>query len=87
MIFQTQIDGEPFVVIDTPRWKAEIILSVGSNMLSLIDKRCGLNILREPPTLDALKTQPEIYGFPVLIPPNCIRKGRFHGADAITLFR
>lgn len=35
MISQTQIDGEPFVVIDTPRWKAEIILSVGSNMLSL----------------------------------------------------
>jgi aldose 1-epimerase len=77
MISQTQIDGEPFVVIDTPRWKAEIILSVGSNMLSLTDKRCGLNILREPPTLDALKEQPEIYGFPVLIPPNCIRKGHF----------
>lgn len=77
MIIQSQIDGEPFVVVDTPRWKAEIILSVGSNMLKLIDKKTGLNILREPPTIDALKFQPEIYGLPVLIPPNCIHEGKF----------
>ncbi len=77
MITQTQIDGEPFVIAETARWRAEIILSVGSNMLELIDKNTGLNILREPPTIDALKIQPEIYGLPVLIPPNCIYKGKF----------
>ena len=77
MISQKQINGEPFVVVETPRWKAEIILSVGSNMLSLIDRNTGLNILREPPSMEALKKQPEIYGLPVLIPPNCIYQGKF----------
>lgn len=77
MITQTQKEGESFLLIETPRWKAEILLSVGSNMLSLTDRRIGLNILREPPDLEALKKQPEIYGFPVLIPPNCIHKGKF----------
>ncbi len=77
MISQKQISGEPFVVVETPRWKAEIILSVGSNMLSLIDRNTGFNILREPPSMEALKKQPEIYGLPVLIPPNCIYQGKF----------
>ena len=77
MISQKQINGEPFVVVETPRWKAEIILSVGSNMLSLIDRNTGFNILREPPSMEALKKQPEIYGLPVLIPPNCIYQGKF----------
>ncbi|MCI5800305.1 hypothetical protein MR060_12885 [bacterium] len=77
MISQKQISGEPFVVVETPRWKAEIILSVGSNMLSLIDRNIGFNILREPPSMEALKKQPEIYGLPVLIPPNCIYQGKF----------
>lgn len=77
MLSQKQISGEPFVVVETPRWKAEIILSVGSNMLSLIDRNIGFNILREPPSMEALKKQPEIYGLPVLIPPNCIYQGKF----------
>lgn len=77
MISQKQISGEPFVVVETPRWKAEIILSVGSNMLSLIDRNIGFNILREPPSMEALKKQPEIYGLPILIPPNCIYQGKF----------
>ncbi|MDY5697531.1 MAG: hypothetical protein SPK75_14270 [Victivallales bacterium] len=77
MISQKQISGEPFVVVETPRWKAEIILSVGSNMLSLIDRNTGFNILREPSSMEALKKQPEIYGLPVLIPPNCIYQGKF----------
>ena len=77
VITQHQKDGERFLAIETPRWKSEILLSVGSAMLELIDRKNGWNILREPPSMEALKKQPEIYGFPVLIPPNCIYKGKF----------
>ena len=69
--------NESYLEIDTPEWHAEIILSVGSNMLELTDRKTGLNLLRTPPSLEELKFQPEVWGFPVLIPPNCIYKGLF----------
>lgn len=77
MIKEHSIDNESYLDIETPEWKSRIILSVGSIMLELTDKKTGLNILRTPETVDDLKFQPEVYGFPVLIPPNCICKGLF----------
>lgn len=77
-MFEEYIDnGEHYLRAENSAWKVKVILSVGSIMLELIDRRTGLNLLRSPQTLEALKKQPEVYGFPVLIPPNNIVKGHF----------
>ena len=77
MIKEFAAEGESYLEIETPEWKGRMILSVGSILLELTEKKSGLNLLRSPETIEDLKFQPEVYGFPVLIPPNCIYKGLF----------
>ncbi|MBE6368006.1 MAG: aldose 1-epimerase [Lentisphaerae bacterium] len=50
---------------------------LGANMVRLLHKESGLEILRTPPDDATYRTKPEIWGMPVLMPPNRIRDGRF----------
>ena len=65
------------IKIDTPEWLAEIQADEGGNLCRLFHKVSGIEILRIPPSLEHLQAQPEIYGIPVLLPPNRIDGGKF----------
>ena len=77
VIREYAVGEESYLEVETGEWKGRMILSVGSILLELTEKKTGLNLLRSPETIEDLKFQPEVYGFPVLIPPNCIHKGLF----------
>lgn len=50
---------------------------LGANMVRLQHKTSGIEILRTPPDDETYRAKPEIWGMPVLMPPNRIRDGRF----------
>ena len=76
MFREYQEENQSYLEIDLPEWHAEIILSVGSNMIELTDKKHGFSILRTPPSIQDILRQPEVWGFPVLVPPNRICGGK-----------
>lgn len=65
------------VKIETPEWLAEIAIDAGANLYSLKHRLNGFKLLRSPASLENLHAQPEMYGIPVLLPPNRIDGGRF----------
>jgi len=66
------------VKIDTQEWLADIQVEAGGNLCRLLHKASGIDILRVPPSLESLVAEPEMYGVPVLFPPNRIASGMFH---------
>lgn len=70
-------DWEELLRIETPVWRAELVLSVGANLWRLEHRPSGLEILYRPDTLAEFRQNPELYGLPVLFPPNRIADGRF----------
>ena len=62
MIKEFAVGGESYLGIETPDWKGRMILSVGSILLELTEKKTGWNLLRSPETIEDLKFQPEVYG-------------------------
>ncbi|MDD5728547.1 MAG: aldose 1-epimerase [Victivallales bacterium] len=71
--------------IETPEWLAEILPDIGANLYRLQHKASGIEILRPPPSPAHLENRPEIYGIPILLPPNRIADGkfRFQGRDYV----
>lgn len=77
-IEHTQWQGEPAVHFYAGGFEALIIPGIGANLIELKDMKRGLNILRMPPeNLEAFKARPQVYGIPVLFPPNRIEDGTF----------
>ena len=70
-------DGETLLKIETPDWRAELVLSLGANLTRLTHLASGLDILRFPPSMAELREKPEVWGIPALFPPNRIDAGRF----------
>lgn len=58
-------------------WEGILVTELGSNLISWVSTRQGIDVLRTPETLDELKAKPVGWGFPVLMPPNRIDKGKF----------
>ena len=56
---------------------AGFLPEAGGNMVRLRHNASGVEILRTPPEDFDYLTKPEIWGMPVLMPPNRIRDGRF----------
>lgn len=56
-------------------WEAAILPSFGANLISL--RYDGKAVLREPESLEQLKNAPELYGNPLLFPPNRTKNGIF----------
>ena len=55
----------------------------GGNLVRLHHLASGTEILRTPPDDETYNAKPEIWGIPVLMPPNRIRDGRFVYQDRV----
>jgi len=70
-------DGETILQVETTSWEAEIALTVNANMTRLKSRKAGAEILRSPASMAELRKKPEVYGIPLLFPPNRISGGVF----------
>lgn len=76
-ITSTTWSGQPAVRLNNDRYEAMILPDFGANCISLRHLPSGVDLLRSPANAAALANAPNIYGLPVLFPPNRIRKGIF----------
>ena len=61
-------------------YEALLIPEVGANVIMLKDSNRGIDILRTPGdevTFEEFKERPQLYGIPILFPPNRIEDGKF----------
>lgn len=60
-------------------YTALLIPSVGANLVRLANTRLGVEILRTPAAdeIETFKSRPQIFGLPLLFPPNRIADGRY----------
>lgn len=73
--------GEPVIRFSAGGYEAVMVPGIGANLISLVDPSRSLNILRTPPDIDTLRARPQVYGIPVLFPPNRIEDGFFKVGD------
>ena len=57
-------------------WQA-VLAETGGNLIRLRHRALGLDILRTPPSHRAFEEKPQVWGLPLLFPPNRIADGRF----------
>ena len=66
-------------------YTALLIPSVGANLVRLANTRLGVEILRTPAAdeIETFKNRPQVFGLPILFPPNRIADGHytFEGRD------
>lgn len=70
-------------------YEALMITDVGANIIEFKDAIRGLSILRTPVDeldLEIFKAAPQVYGLPVLFPPNRIEDGTFKMEDRVYKF-
>ena len=60
-------------------YTALLVPSVGANLVRLADTRLGVEILRTPAAdeVETFRSRPQIFGLPILFPPNRIEDGRY----------
>ncbi|TCL76385.1 aldose 1-epimerase [Hydrogenispora ethanolica] len=70
--------GEPVVRLRAGGYEAVLVPGVGAQIIELRELRRGLELLRPPVAVDleAFKARPQIYGLPLLFPPNRIEDGK-----------
>jgi aldose 1-epimerase len=72
-------NGLDAVLLETNVYEAIIIPSVGANLVKLYNKELKVDILRTPNSED-MKTfisRPQVFGVPLLFPPNRIEDGKY----------
>ena len=69
--------GEPAVRLTGGGYEAVVLPRFGANCVSLRHAASGASLLREPPSPEVLAREPNVYGLPLLFPPNRIRDGHF----------
>ncbi|MFC5649515.1 hypothetical protein ACFPYJ_10290 [Paenibacillus solisilvae] len=77
MITRETIEGFDVITMESDKIAASLCPALGNNMYRIWDKIKQREVLRTPQPLAILKTEPILYGIPVLMPPNRIRNGRF----------
>ncbi len=77
--FEGTFQGEPAVFLQAGKYEATMIPGVGGNLISFRDTESGYRFLREPAEgeMEDFKSNPGIYGIPVLFPPNRYEDGLF----------
>ncbi|KIL49257.1 aldose 1-epimerase [Jeotgalibacillus soli] len=63
--------------IENEQFKAIILPDQGSNLISLFEKKKGVELLRVPKTKEEYERRRMLYGTPVLFPPNRIEDAEF----------
>ncbi len=69
--------GERTVRFTAGPYEALVLPEVGGNLVSLRDVEKGLDLLRTFPDAATFREKPQVWGIPVLFPPNRIEDGRF----------
>lgn len=69
--------GIPGVCLTGGGYRAVILPEFGANCISLTHLPSGAQLLREPADEATLRANPNVFGLPLLCPPNRIRDGRF----------
>lgn len=64
-------------IVRTREWVGEFETEHGANLLRLRHQPSGVEVLRTPPSFGHYRAGPQMYGIPVLFPPNRIDAGRF----------
>lgn len=66
-------------------YTALLIPEVGANLVRLANTRLGVEILRTPKAdeVETFKSRPQIFGLPLLFPPNRIADGRYSVGDRV----
>lgn len=77
MITHTLFDGIKAIKAFNDHLELMLIPEFGSQVISLIDKQSGQDILVKPETFADLKNMPFMKGIPVLFPPNRVKEGTF----------
>jgi aldose 1-epimerase len=71
--------GVDVVLLETTSYEAIIVPSMGANVIKLLHKKTGVNVLRTPKEdeVQNFLVRPHVYGLPVLFPPNRIEDGTY----------
>ena len=79
MIRTTNWYGLDAVEFSKGDYTALLISSVGANLVRLANTKLGVEILRTPTEeeIETFKSRPQIFGLPLLFPPNRIENGRY----------
>jgi aldose 1-epimerase len=74
--------GLDAVLMETNAYEAIIVPSVGANLVKLYNKEKQIDILRTPALeeIDIFQSRPQIFGVPLLFPPNRIEDGKYNFA-------
>jgi len=74
--------GIDAVLLETNVYEAIIVPSVGANLIRLFNKEKQIDILRSPEAgeVDTFVSRPQIFGVPLLFPPNRIEDGKYNFA-------
>ncbi|MEK4510229.1 aldose 1-epimerase [Paenibacillus anaericanus] len=77
--YQGSFQGEQAVWLQFGKYEAAILPEIGGNLIAFRDLESGYNFLREPAEgqIEDFKSNPGIYGIPVLFPPNRYEDGKF----------
>lgn len=80
-IEKTNVNGIPAIRLHAGGYAASICPSMGANCFQL--ERGGASFLRTPPSFEVFRENPNVYGLPLLFPPNRVRGGkyRFQGRE------
>ena len=76
-IQQVKWKGMDAAVLSGAGYRATILPAYGANCVSLVYLPAGKELLRVPETEAQMAAAPNLYGLPILFPPNRIRDGRF----------
>lgn len=76
-IEKTTYLGEPALLFSAGNYEALMIPSVGANIVKLTHSEKNIDILRTPTNLEEFKERPQVYGLPLLFPPNRIEDGTY----------
>ncbi|HJV76820.1 MAG TPA: aldose 1-epimerase [Paludibacter sp.] len=71
--------GIDAVLLETNVYEAIIVPSIGANLVKLYNKVMHVDILRTPTTeeIETFLSRPQIFGVPLLFPPNRIEDGKY----------
>ena len=71
--------GYEAVAMEAGGWEALLIPAVGANLVKLVNKAKKLDILRtpKPDEVEFFATRPQLFGLPLLFPPNRIEDGTY----------
>lgn len=74
-IIETAHNGIIVVRLHFGSYEADICPAMGANCIRFA--REGMSVLRTPPDMDTFRSQPNVYGMPLLFPPNRINGGTY----------